>query len=80
MIRLSISKTIFQFMAAISLAVMFFIPTHVSAGINQWTSIGPEGGQVTHMVIDPVTPTTLYRGQMGEVYSRARIAEAPGWS
>jgi photosystem II stability/assembly factor-like uncharacterized protein len=32
------------------------------AGINQWTSNGPEGGVVRAIAIDPVTPTTLYVG------------------
>jgi hypothetical protein len=33
-----------------------------TAGINAWTSIGPEGGAVNALAIDPVTPTTLYAG------------------
>src|SRR3954462_13628866 len=32
----------------------------VSAGTNVWTSNGPEGGSITALAIDPVTPTTLY--------------------
>jgi photosystem II stability/assembly factor-like uncharacterized protein len=34
----------------------------VSAGINVWTSNGPEGGCIYALAIDPVTPTTLYAG------------------
>lgn len=29
---------------------------------NIWTSVGPEGGEITVLVIDPATPTTLYAG------------------
>jgi hypothetical protein len=35
------------------------------AGINQWTSHGPEGGQIFALAIDPLTPTTLYAGTFG---------------
>ena len=34
----------------------------VSAGINVWTSKGPEGESINALVIDPATPTTLYAG------------------
>ena len=27
-----------------------------------WTSIGPEGGEILALLIDPLTPTTLYAG------------------
>ena len=37
----------------------------VSAGINVWTSHGPEGGQICALAIDPATPTTLYAGTYG---------------
>jgi hypothetical protein len=37
----------------------------VSAGVNVWTSIGPEGGHIHALAIDPVTPTTLYAGTNG---------------
>jgi photosystem II stability/assembly factor-like uncharacterized protein len=33
-----------------------------SAGVNAWTSIGPEGGTVKALAIDPASPTTLYAG------------------
>ena len=35
---------------------------NVSAGTNVWTSIGPEGGTISVLAIDPVTPTILYAG------------------
>ena len=37
----------------------------VSAGINVWTSNGPEGGRINVLAIDPSTPTTLYAGTDG---------------
>ncbi len=37
----------------------------VEAGTNQWTSYGPEGEKVRALVIDPVTPTTVYAGTCG---------------
>jgi hypothetical protein len=37
----------------------------VSAGLNVWTSNGPEGGSINALAIDPVTPTTLYAGTLG---------------
>ncbi|MGQ9568633.1 MAG: hypothetical protein ACUVWW_11370, partial [Anaerolineae bacterium] len=40
----------------------------VSAGINVWTSIGPEGGTIYALAIDPATPTTLYAGTWGGVF------------
>jgi len=40
-------------------------PVPVSAGFNVWTSIGPEGGWIYAMAINPTTPTTLYAGTYG---------------
>ena len=37
----------------------------VSAGTNVWTSIGPEGGQISSLAIDPTNPSTLYAGTWG---------------
>jgi len=37
----------------------------VSAEENIWTSLGPEGGTINSLVIDPLTPTTLYAGTDG---------------
>lgn len=34
----------------------------VSASYGVWTSIGPEGGLIYALAVDPVTPTTLYAG------------------
>ena len=40
----------------------------VAAGINDWTSNGPEGGSIQALAIDPATPTTLYVGAFGGGY------------
>src|SRR5438105_1975446 len=40
----------------------------VHAGLNQWTSNGPEGGDVRALAIDPQTPTTLYAGTLNGVF------------
>src|SRR5215471_13993807 len=37
----------------------------VHAGDNVWTSLGPEGGPVLALALDPLTPTTLYAGTDG---------------
>lgn len=42
--------------------------THSSAGAAQWIATGPEGGTVNAMVVDPVTPTTLYAGTLSGVF------------
>src|SRR5262245_17348291 len=34
----------------------------VHAGNNVWTSLGPAGGHVFALAVDPSTPTTLYAG------------------
>ena len=34
----------------------------VSAGFNVWTSIGPEGGYIQSLAINPTTPSTIYAG------------------
>jgi hypothetical protein len=35
------------------------------AGVNVWTTNGPEGGDVRAMAIDPANPATLYAGTYG---------------
>ena len=36
------------------------------AGVNVWTSHGPEGGPVVALAIDPITPSTLYAGRWND--------------
>src|SRR5204862_3823027 len=35
------------------------------AGVNVWTTHGPEGGYVQTLAIDPASPATLYAGTSG---------------
>ena len=39
---------------------MTLTASSVSAGVNTWTTNGPEGGSVRELAIDPVHPATLY--------------------
>lgn len=36
-----------------------------AAGVNGWTTHGPEGGAIVSLAIDPLTPTTVYAGTAG---------------
>ena len=37
-------------------------PGTVWAGVNEWTNVGPEGGIVRFLTVDPQDPSTLYAG------------------
>jgi hypothetical protein len=43
----------------------------VFAGLNVWTSNGPENGDVLALAVDPVTPTTLYAGTQNSGVSKS---------
>jgi hypothetical protein len=48
---------------AILCGAVFVATAHTAlAGINVWTSHGPEGGNIKALAIDPSTPSTLYAG------------------
>jgi hypothetical protein len=40
-------------------------PGNVTTEIDVWAGIGPEGGIIVALAIDPATPTTLYAGSYG---------------
>src|SRR5207245_2080938 len=40
----------------------------VRAGINVWTSHGPEGGFIPALTVDPQNPSTVYAGTDGGVF------------
>jgi hypothetical protein len=40
-------------------------PADSSAGVNTWTTSGPEGGIVSSLAIDLSAPATLYAGTYG---------------
>jgi hypothetical protein len=47
------------------LAIILSQPLPVSAGFNAWTGIGPEGGWIYALAIDPTNPNTIYAGTYG---------------
>jgi hypothetical protein len=47
------------------------------AGINVWTSHGPEGVSVSALAIDPSTPTTLYAGTDNGVFKIEQATTTP---
>ena len=54
---------------ALTCAVLVLAGAHTAqAGINVWTSNGPEGGNVSALAIDPLTPGTLYAGTNSGVF------------
>src|ERR1700730_2430532 len=38
------------------------------AGTNVWTSLGPEGGPIQALAIDPQTPSTIYGAASGGIF------------
>src|SRR5450759_4638855 len=44
------------------LAISVMQSRTVWAGINVWTSIGPKGGSIQALAIDPQNPSTIYAG------------------
>jgi photosystem II stability/assembly factor-like uncharacterized protein len=42
--------------------------TPVCAQVNQWTNVGPVGGRMPFLVIDPTDPTTFYAGSAVGVF------------
>ena len=42
------------------LLTTFLWASLAEAGINVWTTNGPEGGSISAVAIDPQTPTTVY--------------------
>src|SRR4051812_20197451 len=37
-------------------------PAAVCAGVNEWINVGPEGGRVASIVVDPQDAATVYAG------------------
>src|SRR2546428_513962 len=56
--------------AVVAIATVFFVArAHTAVGaIGEWTYKGPDGGLVNALIIDPLTPTTLYAGTDGGLY------------
>jgi hypothetical protein len=52
--------------AALMCAGLLVIGVHTAqAGINVWTNLGPPGGEVHALVVDPTRPGTLYCAPRG---------------
>jgi len=49
-------------------AILVTGPRTLSAGTNVWTSLGPEGGSIDRLVVDPQSPGTLYAVAGGGVF------------
>ncbi|HLN58267.1 MAG TPA: hypothetical protein VK416_06875, partial [Thermoanaerobaculia bacterium] len=60
---LAISKA--RLITVVVVASMFLAGRIASAGVNVWTSSGPEGGVINALAIDPFTPATVYAGTSG---------------
>ncbi len=50
------------------LIVLGFAPGVVEAGANQWHSLGPDGGEVSTLVVNPFNPLELYAGSLLDVF------------
>jgi hypothetical protein len=50
------------------IALVIFVVSSNSFGDNPWVSIGPGGGPVWALAINPQTPDTLYAGTYGGVF------------
>ncbi len=58
-------QSLFLRTAAIFFAFGLVFAGSAIAGVDEWTTNGPEGGDVLALVVDPQTPTVLYAGSDG---------------
>lgn len=61
-----------------AVAILVTGPAALSAGTDAWTRIGPEGGSVPRLLVDPRSPGTLYALAGGAVFKS--INGARTWS
>lgn len=62
------NRTMF-YLVAVCVAIGALAGVPARAGLDEWTSLGPYGGPISALAIDPQTPTTLYAGTpAGGVY------------
>ena len=54
----------FGFAIALCLVASLFVMPAV-AGINRWTPIGPDGANLVALVVDPLSPLTVFAGSWG---------------
>src|SRR5262249_14547193 len=57
--------------ACFVLSIVLIAPGAVRAGVNVWTSHGPDGGGVRALVIDPQDPGTVYALTPGSAIFRS---------
>lgn len=79
-----------RLIAVISASVLVASARTAHAGINAWTSHGPDGGCVRALSIDPIAPNTLYAGgchglvskstDRGNTWSAVGKLGAPKWA
>ena len=55
------------------LPILLALPRTHWAGINEWTALGPEAGNILSLTVDPQNPTTLYAGSDAIVGSGAQV-------
>src|SRR5262249_53542040 len=61
----------------VSAALLITSADVASGAINAWTPIGPDGGFVLALAVDPETPTTLYAGtQNGGVFKTTNAGDS----
>ena len=64
-LRRSTTPAVVSVTALTALALLASIPRATYAGVNVWTTNGPEGGYIGALAIDPTSPSTLYAGTSG---------------
>lgn len=57
-----------SFILLICLTIAALPAAPASAGINEWTAIGPADGDIVALVVDPATPDLVYAALNGGVY------------
>ncbi|MDA8021208.1 MAG: hypothetical protein MPN21_27545, partial [Thermoanaerobaculia bacterium] len=65
-----------RILVPLALVASHAFPGHAS--VDEWTASGPEGGSITALVIDPVTPSTVYAGTDGGVFKS--VDSGANWS
>ncbi len=71
-------KYILSTLFLVLISLLHLASSAVWAGDNQWTSIGPEGGGASTLVVDPSTPAILYAVANGGVFKSTNGGES--WS
>ena len=71
-----------RFLLLFTLSILCLIlgmnPATVRAGTNVWTSIGPDGGRIQAIAVDPQNPDTVYAVAGGAVFKTTDGAAKAG--